>query len=140
MLVKKYPITNILCPKCNGRNVVCRYQYKQTELICIDCSQISDISAKVYIRKINQLRLPPDSSWINVFFGPWNIDEIDLLESSCSDIAKDFQKVSDEWHFFKGRNLYTAWRYSWVSGRVITEPTLDDLIDEVEVLCQKIHQ
>ncbi len=139
VIVKRKPVTPVLCPKCGSHNVVCAVRDRKIDGICTSCMKPFVIEHKMAIKPVKQM--PLNTAWLNVFHGPWNKDEVELVEEMCRSLGRQIPFIQDDWRYFKGLNLYTAWRNTWNrNGKVLAEPTLDDLVDEVEEQCHQLHR
>ncbi len=139
VIVKRKPTTSVHCPNCDSLNIVCSVHDRKIEGLCANCMKQFVMENKMSIKPVKNM--PLNSAFLNVFHGPWNKDEIELVEDMCRSLGRMFPHIHDDWRWFKGLNLYTSWRNTWHrNGRVLSEPTIDDLIDEVETWCRRLHQ
>lgn len=91
----KYTMKRVQCPQCS-RYVVWNSFYPKKQLSsCIYCG----MAWKEQLEEMHAL--------FGIFLGKWSVEESNQVERNLSD--SDIQPAQD-WFFFKGKSLYTAWR------------------------------
>jgi hypothetical protein len=128
--------TQVRCPKCDKDVIWCGYYNRRTIFRCGACDNSWEHGPEQY--SIRPLRVTSESQVLTVFHGFWFKEELDKVENAFRKLILDSDgQYKDEWAFFKGRQVYTAWRLSSVSGVLQMAPTLIGLIEKVVVKCRQ---
>ena len=98
--------TGIRCKFCNVQEFVwCGYKDRYSIYECRACNNHWKYGPEVLSMK----QVPTHSGrCLVVFHGFWLEEEKNLVEVAF----RVNEKTYDEWGFFRGRNLYTAWRFA----------------------------
>jgi len=120
--------TRLRCKNCwTEGHILSGYKDTRISYECLSCAHVWEVGIEVCsIRTFNTGK----GSCLVAFHGAWIDEEIKSIERCVNIFAT---KAADEWGFYRGKNVYTAWRFSGKKAKVVMAPDLATLIKRIDV-------
>lgn len=118
-------VTHFRCPRC--KKVAGNFSYveqRDIHLTCFFCGTKHKLITDFQIRRLKHQNV------FCLFYGGWLEEEIKYIEANFNTDC-----TQDEWSFFKGRFLFSAWQRNEVE-RVIFANDIKTLVAKVKNLCK----
>lgn len=124
-------LTPTLCEKCRYPGQVYRANFDgNLAYTCLRCHQSWTRPWSEEFKIVNHEE--NDGKFLGIFYGPWGADEQKIVSSFFR--SRIYQtRTQQEWSFFKGRAVYTAWRTG--GGAVVSGRSAAEIIQKVASKC-----
>ncbi len=84
--------------------------------------------------KMKQIKFHDNATFMGVFFGLWSDEEVRCIQGIFGGLIYK-HALNEEWSFFKGRHLLSAWRSTSEVGTVYFATDLAELMQKVKDRC-----